>query len=101
MLPADHPAARQKLIGIDELADDTFVTASTRFQDMLQLAARAAGSSPRIMMVADDYVAIQALVGHGLGVALIPNLALTAHRDERIIARSLCRAEPSPGPVVR
>jgi DNA-binding transcriptional LysR family regulator len=89
VLPADHPAAHHKLIGIEQLADDTFVIASDRFQDALLRAASAAGFVPKITMVADDYVAMQALVGHGLGIALIPALALAAHRDERTVARSL------------
>lgn len=89
ILPADHPAAHQRVIGIEELAGDTFVIAGTRFHDMLNRAASTAGFTPKITMVADDYVVMQALVGYGLGVALVPALALTAHRDERIVPRSL------------
>jgi len=89
ILPVDHPAACQSLIGIEQLAHDSFIIASAQFQDMLRRAASEAGFAPRITMVADDYVAMQALVGHGLGIALIPSLALTAHRNERVIPRTL------------
>ena len=40
-------------------------------------------------MVADDYVAMQALVAAGFGVALVPDLAIRAHRDPRVVTRTL------------
>ncbi len=89
VLPVAHPAAHHKLIALEQLANDTFIIAGATFQDMLQRSAKEAGFTPKITMVADDYVVMQALVGHGLGITLIPNLALTAHRDERVIPRSL------------
>ncbi len=89
ILPIDHPAAHKRLIGIAELADETWIIASATFERRLRRAATAAGFEPRIMMVADDYVVMQALVANGLGVALIPQLALTAHHDERTVPRTL------------
>jgi len=89
ILPIDHPAAHKRLIGIAELADETWIIASATFEGRLHRAATAAGFEPRIMMVADDYVVMQALVANGLGVALIPQLALTAHHDERTVPRTL------------
>ncbi len=89
VLPVAHPAAHHKLIALEQLVDDTFIIAGANFQDLLQRAAKEAGFTPKITLVADDYVAMQALVGHGLGITLIPNLALTAHRDERVIPRTL------------
>ncbi|MEO9238408.1 MAG: hypothetical protein ABI418_09975, partial [Jatrophihabitantaceae bacterium] len=32
---------------------------------------------------------MQSLAAHGLGVTLVPELALAAHRDERLVARTL------------
>lgn len=32
---------------------------------------------------------MQSLVAHGLGVTLVPDLALSAHRDDRLVARTL------------
>lgn len=89
VLPADHPAARNQIIGIEEIADATWLIASPNFRAMLTAAAAPFGFAPQIMRVADDYVTMQALVAHGLGVALVPNLALTAHRDDRIVPRTL------------
>ncbi|GII75300.1 hypothetical protein Sru01_02820 [Sphaerisporangium rufum] len=39
-----------------------------------------AGFTPSVAFITDDYVAVQAMVAAGLGVALLPELALTAHR---------------------
>ncbi len=89
ILPTGHHAADRKEIGIEELADDTFLIAGTHFQEMLRRAAGGAGFTPKITMIADDYVVMQSLVGYGLGVALIPDLALTAHGDDRVVARTL------------
>ncbi|MDQ2837875.1 MAG: LysR substrate-binding domain-containing protein [Actinomycetota bacterium] len=89
MLPVDHPAARRKLIRLADLAGDTWILAGRRFEDLLYAAAEKVGFEPKIMLVADDYVVMQSLVAHGLGLALVPELALSAHRDDRLVARTL------------
>ncbi|MFC7546007.1 LysR family transcriptional regulator [Plantactinospora sp. GCM10030261] len=46
----------------------------------------AAGFEPDVAFTTDDYVAVQALVATGLGIALLPGLALAAHHDPRVTA---------------
>ncbi len=87
VLPLGHPLAERDRIGMADLADATWIISSRCFEGILQRAAAVAGFSPTVSMVADDYVAMQALVAHGLGVAVLPRLALEAHRDERVVAR--------------
>lgn len=89
LLPMDHPSASQRLVCLDELADTTFVIASTQLEDHLHRAASALGFVPHVVRVADDYVAVQALVAAGFGVALVPDLAMRAHRDPRVVSRWL------------
>ncbi|WP_084463519.1 LysR family transcriptional regulator [Microtetraspora fusca] len=43
-----------------------------------------AGFEPRISFTTDDYVAVQAMVAAGLGVAVLPALALSAHHSPGI-----------------
>jgi DNA-binding transcriptional LysR family regulator len=43
-----------------------------------------AGFTPKIAFTTDDYVAVQALVAAGLGVATLPDLALRAARHPGI-----------------
>src|SRR5256714_2245159 len=53
----------------------------------------AAGFEPRVSFESDDYHTVQGLVAAGVGVALIPQLALSAVRDD-ILTRSLSPAPP-------
>lgn len=48
---------------------------------------RAAGFVPRVMHESDDYVVLQSLVAHGLGVAALPRLALTTFRHPGVEAQ--------------
>jgi DNA-binding transcriptional LysR family regulator len=43
------------------------------------------GFEPKITFESDDYLAIQGLVAAGVGVAMIPTLALTTVRDDIVI----------------
>ena len=51
-----------------------------------------AGFTPKIAFTTDDYVAVQALVAAGLGVATLPDLALRAARHPAIRTAELPRA---------
>jgi DNA-binding transcriptional LysR family regulator len=51
------------------------------------------GFDPQITFESDDYLAIQGLVAAGVGVALIPTLALTTVRDD-IVIRDLGNEAP-------
>src|SRR5438270_642756 len=52
-----------------------------------------AGFEPQVSFESDDYQAVQGLVAAGVGVALIPLLALTTVRDD-IVIRDLGREAP-------
>jgi DNA-binding transcriptional LysR family regulator len=51
------------------------------------------GFEPQITFESDDYLAIQGLIAAGVGVALIPTLALTTVRDD-IVIRDLGKDAP-------
>lgn len=87
LLPVDHPLADREEIELEELADVTWIISSQNFEGILNRAASVYGFTPKVTMVADDYVAMQALVAHRLGVTVLPRLALHAHRDERVVCR--------------
>ncbi|MDI5961752.1 LysR family transcriptional regulator [Streptantibioticus silvisoli] len=87
VLPAGHRLAERESIATGDLADATWIISSPCFEGILQRAALSAGFTPTVSMVADDYVAMQALVAHGLGVAVLPRLSLVAHHDERVVSR--------------
>jgi DNA-binding transcriptional LysR family regulator len=58
-----------------------------------------AGFEPRVSFESDDYETVQGLVAAGVGVALIPRLAL-ARVHAGVIVRSLTPSSPSRSVVV-
>ena len=56
----------------------------------------AAGFEPNVAFESDDYQTVQGLVAAGVGVALIPQLALSVVRED-IVIRPLSPAPPAPG----
>lgn len=72
-----------------EYAGHRWIAGCERCQDVLFRLCRAAGFSPDIAVMTDDYVAAQALVAAGLGTAILPGLALRALRHPGIAAIEL------------
>lgn len=81
-------AARPRL---EDFADSRWITGCERCRTQLMHLCAEAGFTPTIAFASDDYVAVQSLVAAGLGVTLLPALALRAHR------RSQVRTRPIPG----
>ncbi|MDM4719685.1 LysR substrate-binding domain-containing protein [Micromonospora sp. WMMA1363] len=74
--PKRAPAVNQK-IDLRQFADVAWVSTrpSTGFQAVTELAGQTAGFLPTIAFRADSYHLLLALVGAGLGVALVPAIA--------------------------
>src|SRR5919198_1774521 len=97
-LPRDHPVAGKRRAKLSELAEETWMHGS---QDVCacpdgQIFLRAchtAGFEPRVALQNDDYAAIQGFVAAGVGVALIPQLALESVRED-IVIRELAQPKP-------
>ncbi len=95
-MPRDHRLASKPRIKLSELRDDAWIGGSSRgCPDTMILvrACNAAGFEPRIAFHSDDYLAIQGFVAVGMGVSLIPDLALLAVRDD-VVIRSLSTRPP-------
>jgi DNA-binding transcriptional LysR family regulator len=63
------------------LADYRWIAGCDRCREHLLQQCASAGFTPRISFTTDDFVAAQALVTAGLGVTLLPGLALRAARN--------------------
>jgi DNA-binding transcriptional LysR family regulator len=63
------------------LAAQRWIAGCDRCREHLLRQCAAAGFTPKIAFTTDDFVAVQALVTAGLGVALLPGLALRAARN--------------------
>ena len=97
VLPSGHPLAEKPAIRLEELSNESWIGGSTGSgcPDTLVLtrACNAAGFEPRIAFHSDDYLAIQGFVAAEVGIALIPDLALLAVRDD-VAIRSLAQRPP-------
>ncbi|HWN35515.1 MAG TPA: LysR family transcriptional regulator [Pseudonocardia sp.] len=72
-----------------EHADADWIAGCERCRDHLLWLCRRAGFTPRIQFTTDDYVAAQALVAAGLGMTVLPDLALRAYRRPGVRTRQL------------
>jgi DNA-binding transcriptional LysR family regulator len=78
-LPKGHRLARKQQVTLEDLADEAWVQtseASACARHVVRIC-RAAGFEPRVSFESDDYLTVQGLVAAGVGVALIPELALS------------------------
>jgi DNA-binding transcriptional LysR family regulator len=80
VLPRGHRATRRSSVALADLADDPWIQSTRRSscRPFTERACRAAGFEPRIAFDFDDYQAMQNLVAGGAGIALAPEMALTA-----------------------
>jgi DNA-binding transcriptional LysR family regulator len=98
VLPDDHPQARRRSIRLSEMADEPWILGSSDATcpdgQILIRACNKAGFEPRIAFQSDDYNATQGFIATGMGVCLIPDLALTNVRDD-VVVRSLGPKAPA------
>jgi DNA-binding transcriptional LysR family regulator len=82
LVPDGHPLARRRSVALEELADETWIggTPDGAYARIVLHSCRVAGFEPRVVFGSDDYNAVQAFVAVGLGVAILPRLALTFPR---------------------
>ena len=94
-LPADHPLAAKPALALTDLRDQEWVQTSAPSPCARHVVRScvAAGFEPNVTFESDDYETVQGLVAAGVGVALIPRLALT-HVHSGIVVRSLAPSSP-------
>jgi DNA-binding transcriptional LysR family regulator len=94
-LPSAHPLAAKERLRLSDLAAEAWVqtaSASPCARHVVR-SCHAAGFEPNVAFESDDYQTVQGLVAAGVGVALIPELALSVVRDD-IAIRALSPAPP-------
>jgi DNA-binding transcriptional LysR family regulator len=86
---ADHPLATHASVDLGELCEEPFLiteTAGTCADSNVVLNAfRAAGFEPNVRFASDDYQALQGMAASGIGVAMIPTLALVSSRSDVVV----------------
>jgi DNA-binding transcriptional LysR family regulator len=96
VLPVDHPLAAKAALTLADLSEEEWVqtSASSPCARHVVRSCLAAGFEPRVSFESDDYETVQGLVAAGVGVALIPQLALTRERRDTVV-RALSPSSPS------
>jgi DNA-binding transcriptional LysR family regulator len=94
-LPPDHTLAHKSRVRLKDLKDEAWIgtTDSCSCGALVRNHCIRMGFEPHITFESDDYLAIQGLVAAGVGVAMIPTLALTTVRDD-IVIRDLGHEAP-------
>jgi DNA-binding transcriptional LysR family regulator len=95
-LPAEHPLASKPALSLSDLHDQQWVQTSAASPCARHVvhSCLAAGFEPYVAFESDDYDTIQGLVAAGVGVALIPRLALTRVHPG-IVVRGLAPRSPT------
>jgi DNA-binding transcriptional LysR family regulator len=95
-LPRDHPLVGTPQLRLSDLSGEAWVQTS-RTSPCARHVVRcchAAGFEPNVSFESDDYQTVQGLVAAGVGVALIPELALSVVRED-IAIRALSPSPPT------
>ncbi len=81
-LPENHPLAGHSKVKMADLADEAWLsgTAPSSCSVIVRQACLDAGFEPRIAFESDDYHVLQGFIAEGLGVTLLPDLALHSLR---------------------
>ncbi|MFD5186255.1 LysR family transcriptional regulator [Streptomyces sp. NPDC058372] len=84
LVPEGHRLAGSEAVGIGELAADPWIAGCPRCRRQLVEVCETEGFTPRIDFATDDYPAVLGLVAAGLGVAVLPALALESLRPKGV-----------------
>ncbi|GAA4708737.1 LysR family transcriptional regulator [Phytohabitans rumicis] len=109
-VPRGHRLARRRTVRLTDLTEESFVVGSATAEDTLLRATLPHGFQPRIDIVAAEWTGKLGCVAAGLGVALVPALAIRAapadiallrlHRDDasvrQVFAATLASRTPAP-----
>ena len=96
VLPRDHPLAGRRTISLALLAEDPWIaTASTACNSaaVVTSACATAGVTPRFGIEADEFATAMGFVSAGMGVALLPLLALSSVPED-VRVRPIRGSEP-------
>ena len=85
LVPAGHPLAGRPTVSLAEFAGERWIHGWDDTGGVLDMLAAVSGFRPRVACRSSDYRFISALVGAGVGLALVPSLALTGRPDVRAL----------------
>ena len=94
VVPAGTGRSRDEdTVDLADYAATRWITGCERCRRELLTLCSDAGFVPTIAFASDDYVAVQSLVATGLGVTVLPGLALRAHQHHAVVRRPVAGAQ--------
>ena len=96
-LPRNHPLAAKPRVRLRDVADETWVQESGAHSwcgSFHEAVCTNAGFQPKVGFRSDDYNVVQGLIAAGVGISLLPGLALTNLRED-LVVRSLGKGAPA------
>jgi DNA-binding transcriptional LysR family regulator len=83
LVPAGHPLAGRPAVSLADVAGDRWIQGWGDVGDVTDMLAALSGFRPHVACRSSDYRFMSALVGAGVGVSLVPSLALTGSPQVR------------------
>jgi DNA-binding transcriptional LysR family regulator len=86
-LPPDHRLARRRTVRLDDLADEPWLCGvrPSSCGEVVVNTCLDAGFEPRIAVESDEYQVLEGYVAAGLGVTLLPDLAVPTLREHLVL----------------
>ncbi|AZK97656.1 MULTISPECIES: LysR family transcriptional regulator [Streptomyces] len=94
VLPAGHRLADRTALDLGELASEPWVLGCLRTEEYLRRYAARAGFAPQVRGTTTDYFFACSLVAAGLGVGLVPSIALAQEMPPGVCAVPVAEPEP-------
>jgi DNA-binding transcriptional LysR family regulator len=96
VLPRVHSLAGRRRLRLEDLREEAWVQTSRASACARHVvrSCHGAGFEPRVSFESDDYATVQGLVASGVGVALMPALALSSVHED-VVVRPLSPASPA------
>lgn len=94
VLPRWHSLGDSATVSIERLAEEPFVMSKGGCEPLISSAFRSAGCQPNIRFEVRDMGTILAMVGEGLGITVVPELALPLHPESLTELRTVSLEPP-------
>lgn len=95
LLPADHALVRKRKVTLSALKHETFIFYKGRAREVVREACRKEGFDPHGVCESGELETIRSLVGTGMGIAVLPELA------NKRVAENTCVVALSDRPIER
>ena len=90
LMPAQHALAKGNTISLDQLSEESFVLYKGKAREVVVNACEQCGFEPAVACESGELETVRALVTAGLGIAILPQLALSS-TDHSAIVRPITK----------